>query len=442
MAETLLVVDDEEAIRYALKVVLGAQGFEVLLAADGAAALDTLDTRDDIALVLTDLKMPGMDGMALLAEVQRRPAAPPVIMLTAHGTERRAVEAMKLGALDYFKKPFDQDELLRVVRRALHTARLGRRVRQLEAGQALQRTMVFASDAMWRVAELVERVAARDIPVLITGEPGTGKELVARAIVGASQRANRPYRPFNCAALTPEMAAAELFGHARGAFTGADRARPGLLRDADGGTVLLDEVGELRPQVQSTLLRALQERAVRPVGEARAVPVDVRVISATNRPLVDSPEFRQDLLYRLNVVEIHLPPLRARRDDIVPLARHFVERACGQFGVDDLRLSAAVERRLLAHRWPGNVRQLGNTIDRLVALCAGPLIDDETWGLAMSGAQRPAPTVGLKAQVDAFERELLARTLDGCAGNQSEAARQLAVSRMTLVTKLKKYGLR
>ena len=442
MTEKLLVVDDERAIRFALKLVLADEGFEVLLAGDGVEGLAMLDAHPDIALVLTDLRMPAMDGMELLAALGGRPGAPPVIMITAHGTERRAVEALKRGALDYFAKPFKEDELLRVVHRALGTARLARRVRSLEAGSALQRTMVFASDAMGRVAELVERVAPREIPVLITGEPGTGKELVARAIVSASSRANAAYRPFNCAALAPEMAASELFGHVRGAFTGAHRDQPGLLRDAHGGTVLLDEVGELHPRVQATLLRSLQERVVRPVGATRPVPIDVRILSASHRPLTEESGFRADLLYRLNVVEIHVPPLRSRPADIVPLARHFTARACERFAVAQRRLSAGVEQRLLAAPWPGNVRELKNIIERLVALSAEPVIDDETWALASSARALPEAPDGLKARVDAFERDLIARTLDACGGNQSEAARRLKVGRVTLIGKLKKYGLR
>ncbi|MCB9742426.1 MAG: sigma-54-dependent Fis family transcriptional regulator [Alphaproteobacteria bacterium] len=442
MRQRLLVVDDEPGIRFALRVVLEDAGFEVRDAPDGRRALALLEAGERFDLVISDLRMPELDGMALLEALQARPDAPPLILITAHGSERRAVEAMKRGALDYFSKPFQEDELLRVVQRALGTARLSQRVRRLEAGLALQRTMVFASEAMARVAELVERIAPRDIPVLITGEPGTGKELVARAIVGASRRANQPYLPFNCAALTPELAASELFGHARGAFTGADQSRAGLFRDADTGTVLLDEVGELHPRVQGALLRALQEGAVRPVGATRAVHVDVRVLAATNRTLRGSPDFREDLYYRLNVVELRLPPLRERPEDIVPLARHFVQRAAERFGEDELRLSGGVERRLGAEPWPGNVRQLRNTVERLAALARGPVIDEAIWALAASGASPAGGEAGLKAQVDAFERELIARTLEACAGNQSEAARQLEVSRMTLVSKLRKYGLR
>ncbi|MCB9741709.1 MAG: sigma-54-dependent Fis family transcriptional regulator [Alphaproteobacteria bacterium] len=441
MSELLLIVDDEPGIRYALRVVLADQGYRVLEAGEGRQALGLLEQHPEVALVISDLRMPGMDGLSLLDALQRRPHAPPLILITAHGSERRAVEAMKRGALDYFSKPFDEEELLRVVQRAMTTARLSQRVRRLEAGLVLQRSMVFASEAMGRVAELVERVAPRDIPVLITGEAGTGKELVARAIVSASPRANQPYRPFNCAALTPELAASELFGHVRGAFTGAERSRAGLLRDAEGGTVLLDEVGELHPRVQGSLLRALQERAVRPVGATQALPLDVRVLSATNRPLQGSPEFREDLYYRLNVVEIRLPPLRERPEDVLPLARHFAAQAAERFGLDEVRLSAELERRLAQRAWPGNVRELKNMVERLVALSSGPLVDASAWALAERGAE-PAPPSGLKAQVDAFERELLQRTLAECEGNQSEAARRLEVSRMTLVSKLKKHGVR
>ncbi len=448
MKPIVLVVDDEAAVRYTLRAILEEEHLEVVEAADGVEALELID-RGGIELVLTDLRMPRMDGMALLTELAQRPGSPRVIMITAHGSERLAVEAIKHGALDYFAKPFEADEIARVVTRSLETVRLSEENRVLRAELALRRFMVFESSAMRRVAELVERVAARDITVLITGESGTGKELVARALVKASARAAKSYVQFNCAALPRELADAELFGHTRGAFTGASAARAGLFREADGGTLLLDEIGELDLVTQGKLLRALQEREVRPVGEDRAQRVDVRILATTNRDLaaeVKAGTFRQDLFYRLNVVQLELPPLRARVEDIVPLAEHFTERCAHRYGLGEVRLSAATLAKLQGASWPGNVRELEHTIERLLALAEGPIIEadalllggpDAPTGVEDRGGQRV-----LKERMAIFERGLIAAELERCHGNQSEAARRLGISRPTLIDRLKKHGLR
>jgi two-component system response regulator HydG len=359
---------------------------------------------------------------------------------------------MKRGALDYFAKPFDADEIVRVLRRALETVRLTRENDTLRAERLLSRTMVFESAGMRRVAERVERAAGRDVTVLITGESGTGKELVARALVKGSPRAARPYLRFNCAALPRELAEAELFGHSRGAFTGAAKSRAGLFREAEGGTVLLDEIGELDPTVQASLLRVLQEREVQPVGEDRAVPIDVRILAATNLNLAEAVEqgrFRHDLFYRLNVVTVHVPPLRDRPEDILPLAEHFAHRFGERYGLGAVRLSQRVLDRLRGARWPGNVRELEHVIERLVALAPGPVIDEDpfedtpetAFDTAASAAEH-ADDADLKARVSRFERELVAAALARAGGNQSEAARQLGVSRITLIDKMKRYGLR
>ncbi len=438
---TVLVVDDEEPVRYTLRAILEEEDLDVALAADGREGLKRIDA-GGVDLVLTDLRMPEMDGMALLEALAERPGAPPAIMVTAHGSERMAVEAMKRGALDYFAKPFDADEVARVVRRSLRAATLGRENVRLRAELALGRSMVFVSDAMGRVAELVERIAARDVTVLVTGESGTGKELVARAIVRASKRAEKPYVRFNCAALSRELAEAELFGHTRGAFTGAVRERPGLFREANGGTLLLDEVGELDLATQAALLRVLQEREVRPVGGERPVPVDVRLIAATHRDLaaeVRAGRLREDLYYRLHVVEIHLPSLAERPEDIVPLAEHFAARFADRFGTGEVTLSARVLERLRRASWPGNVRELEHVVERLVALASGPVIDEDPFTDRAETAEAP---MSLKDRVGAFERGLVAEALQASNGNQSEAARRLGVSRVTLLDKMKKYGLR
>ena len=440
---TVLVIDDEAPLRYTLRAILEDDGVKVVEAADGRAGLAIVD-RGGVDLVITDLKMPGLSGLELLDALAQRGGGPRAIMITAHGSERMAVEAMKRGALDYFAKPFDPDEVIRVVRRALESVRLREDNRRLRAELALGKTMIFASEALSRVAELVERVAPRDVTVLITGESGTGKELVAKAIVRASRRSKRPYVRFNAAALAPELVEAELFGHARGAFTGAERARPGLFREAEGGTLLIDEVGELLPRTQSALLRVLQEREVRPVGEERSVPIDVRLLAATHRDLaaeVKAGRFREDLYYRLKVVELRVPPLRERPEDIRPLAEHFARRFADRFGIGEVRLSERLIERLEARPWPGNVRELENTIERLVALSTSALIDDDPFG-SDAPAQLDEPLeLPFKERVAAFERGIISQTLDACQHNHSEAARRLGMNRVTLLDKLKRLGL-
>ncbi len=437
----VLLVDDDPGVRYTLREILASEGLAVDEAANGAEALAKLDGHP---LVVTDLRMPVMDGMELLRRLAARSPVPRVIVITAHGSERQAVEAMKAGAWDYFRKPFETEELLAVVRRAVEAARLAHENERLEGELALSRSMVFTSEAMRRLAVLVARVAPRDVTVLLVGESGTGKERVAEAIVRASRRADRPFVRFNCAALTPELAEAELFGHARGAFTGAARARPGLFREADGGTLLLDEVGELAAAAQAKLLRVLQEGEVRPVGEERPRTVDVRVVAATHRDLeeeVRAGRFREDLFYRLNVVTLRIPPLRERPEDVPVLARHFLDRFARSFGVEPLHVPEALFDRLAAHAWPGNVRELENALEALVALSPAEGLD-----LALlPGSGGPAAAEGaplpLRERVQAYERGLVVEALRAAHGNRSEAARRLGISRVTLHDKLRRYAL-
>jgi len=441
MKARVLVVDDDAVGRYTLRGVLEDEGLSVEEAPDGEAALARL-AESEFDLVVSDLRMPKVDGLELLRRSQALVPPPHVIMLTAHGSERHAVEAMKLGAIDYFRKPFDVDEILAVVRRSISTLKLERENEQLRGDLNLLKSLVFASPAMSRLALMVKRVAPRDVTVLITGESGTGKERVAEAIVRASRRADKPFVRFNCAALTPELAEAELFGFVRGAFTGAVRSRNGLFREANGGTLLLDEVGELDVNTQAKLLRVVQESEVRPVGEDCTYRVDVRILAATNRDLaglVAAGRFREDLLYRLKVVSLHVAPLRERPEDIPLLAAHFLGRAAQRFGVAPIQTTPELLARLAAYAWPGNVRELENALESAVALSPDGEIDLSL--LPTTAASSQAVPTKFKELVAAYERGLIVSALDAAKGNQSEAARLLDMGRATLQDKLRKYGL-
>jgi two-component system, NtrC family, response regulator AtoC len=465
----VLLVDDDRAVLYALGEVLRDRGHQVVAVTSGREALARLEGAD---AVLTDLAMPEMDGMQLLSAALARDATLPVVLLTAHGSERVAVSAMKAGAYDYLRKPFDIDEVAVVIERALEARRLRLENRRLSAERVMGRRIVGESAAMRRLLDAAAMVARRDVTVLVRGETGTGKEFLTALLHVHSARAGRPLVRFNCAAIPAELAEAELFGHVRGAFTGAHASRRGFFAEADGGTLVLDEVGELPLSVQAKLLRALQEGEIQPVGSGRIEKVDVRIVASTNRDLAAEAaagRFREDLYYRLAVVEMIVPPLRDRREDIPALAAEFARRYAEKFGLEDLRLSPALVDALGRADWPGNVRQLENTIARLAALSpggevdvgeldpaagAGPTAapparardrDRDTEAGEAAGDVEPARAEGggpsLREQVEAFERNVLARALTAAAGNQSETARRLGVSRVTLIDKLKKYGL-
>ena len=442
MKPRVLVVDDDQGIRYTLREILESSGLEVDEAADGETALARfLGAPAD--LVITDLRMPKLDGMGLLAKLQACSPVPRVVVITAHGSERQAVLAMKAGAFDYFRKPFEMEELLTSVRRAVESTRLALENEQLKHELSLSRSMIFASEAMRRLAVLAGRAAARDVTVLISGESGTGKERLAEAIVAGSRRADKPFVRFNCAALVPELAEAELFGHARGAFTGAVRARVGLFGEADGGTILLDEIGELALPLQAKLLRVLQSGEIRAVGEERERKVDVRVLAATNTDLpaaVARGGFREDLFYRLNVVALHVPPLRERPEDVPLLVRHFLDRFAERFGVAPVANPEPLLARLFGRTWPGNVRELENTIERLVALSPDGELDLALLDQPAKPDSANEP-FGLRERVEAYERGLIVEALRSCRHNRSEAARRLGLSRATLHDKLKKYGI-
>ncbi|MFO0598769.1 MAG: sigma-54 dependent transcriptional regulator [Myxococcaceae bacterium] len=436
----ILVCDDEAPMRYVLEQALEPLGETVTTVPDARAALPLLGEAE---VLLTDLVMPGMDGFELLARVRQEEPDLPVVLVTARGNERTAMRAVREGAWDYLAKPFAVDELRTVVKRALEARRLRRAAAQLETEQGLGRPLVGQSPAFRKVVEQARRVARRDVTVLVRGETGTGKELIASLLHVSSPRKTGPLVRFNCASIAPELAEAELFGHTKGAFTGANEAKTGFFKRAHGGTLVLDEVGELPAGVQASLLRALQEGEIQPVGASRVEKVDVRVIACTHRDLkaeAAAGRFREDLYYRLAVVELALPSLAERKSDVPLLVEAFRRTWAQRFGLDEVSFSPALVDALAARPWPGNVRELENTVARLLTLSDGGVIGLEALEPAAATARRGPES--LRAQVDAFERSVIARVLEETRHNQSETARRLGLSRATLIDKLDKHGLR
>ncbi len=442
---TVLVVDDQRNMRATTAIVLRSAGHTVDEAEDGAAALQRIQ-QEAFDVVLTDLRMPTVDGMELLREAQRLAPETQVIVMTAYGTIESAVDAIRQGAYDFLAKPFKEEELLLRVAKALEKRRLLGEVNVL-AGEFRRRYglehIIGRSAAMQDVLDRVARVAPSDATVLLSGESGTGKELVARALHVASRRGERPFIPVNCAAITETLLESELFGHAKGAFTGASRARRGLFEEANGGTLFIDEIGETSPGFQAKLLRALQEGEIRRVGESAPVQVDVRVIAATNQDLrraIAEKRFREDLYYRLAVVPIRLPPLRERREDVPLLAAHFLHRFVQRTGASRTFTPEAVAR-LHDHDWPGNVRELENVIEHAAALAAGieirgPDVQIEPHGAAASEGART-----LAAAVEDAERRTIEAALARSGGDLARVARELAISATTLWRKMKRLGI-
>ena len=451
MPGRILFIDDDPAGREVALFNLRKAGYEVAAASDGAEGLSAF-AASPFDLVITDLKMPGVSGMEVLRKVRARAPDVPVLVITAFGNVETAVAAMKEGAYDFIGKPFHRDQLLLAVSKALERRRLAAEVRDLRIRAAgVGREIVFASPPMRQLLERTDRVAATDATVLITGESGTGKELVARRIHVRSARAEGPFVAVNCAAVPAELLESEMFGHARGAFTGAVKDRPGRFRQADRGTLFLDEVAEIPAALQGKLLRALQEKTVDVVGADAPVPVDARIVAATNRDLnarIREGAFREDLYYRLNVVELHVPPLRERPADIPSLVGTFLaELAPGR----DIAVPQAVMEELLRRPWPGNVRELKNACERMVALCAGDEVSVEDLPPAPRGpADRagdegaadwpPMPAEGLSL-VD-LEKRVIERALRLKGGNITQAAAYLRIPRHILVYRLEKYGIR
>jgi two-component system NtrC family response regulator len=437
---TILIVDDDAALRDGLAEAIADLGHMPEEATDGRAALARL-RRPGIDAVLLDLRMPGMDGIEVLRRIRAGAAPPPVAILTAVPTATNTIEAMRLGAVDHIAKPVGRADLAALIDRLLPpTVSLSAAPEATETGE-----LIGSSAAMRAVQKTIGLLADSEATVLITGETGTGKEVVARAIHRHGRRAGRPFVAINCAAIPADLLESQLFGHVRGAFTGAVADRLGSFREAEGGTLFLDEIGDMALAMQAKLLRVLQEREVTPVG-GRSIAIDVRIIAATHRDLVRAVaegRFREDLFYRLGVVPVDLPPLRERLAEILPLAEHFLALASGAGSVR--RLSAEAAQHLLAHGWPGNIRELRNAMERTAALGRGPVVTAAD--LAFLGdrpgvtGQPGAPDSDLPAAVARLEAAMIRRALAACGGNRSEAAQRLGIHRQLLYAKIRRYGL-
>jgi nitrogen regulation protein NR(I) len=473
----VLVIEDDETVRDVLRSFLGGKGFEVILTANGEAGLDQLRT-EKFDLILTDLVMPGITGMDVLKEVFTRHINVPVVVMTAFGTVQTAVEAMRIGAFDYLTKPFNLDELMIVIEKALAVSKLQKENVMLKMQLKKKynfKGLIGDSPSMQVVYELIEKIADTDSTVLITGESGTGKELIAKTIhYNNSSRAGGPFVPLNCAAIPKDLLESELFGHEKGAFTGAINTRVGRFELAQGGTLFLDEVGELDPSLQVKLLRVLQEREFERVGGVKTIKVDVRILAATNKDLEKETrdgKFREDLFYRLNVIPLHLPPLRERVEDIELLIVHFIQEFLRKRKGEPFTFSPGAMDCMLRYQWPGNVRELENLIERLSILVSGNIVNvfdlpDKFRSLAEREYREATPYatpqtvlttsslmtrpggiefnengINLNEIVSTLERNLIMKALERTGGVRSKAAQLLGLNRTTLLEKLKKMGI-
>ncbi|HSL39867.1 MAG TPA: sigma-54 dependent transcriptional regulator [Desulforhopalus sp.] len=457
---SILVVDDEPNYLVVLSELLKDEGFEVFTAADGESGLQIVENVD-LDLVITDMQMPGINGLQLLERVKEKKEELPVIVITAFAEVDKAVQAMQAGAFSYLAKPFSNDELIVTLKKAAHHYSLVRentRLRDEIRGRSGFAGMVGKNAKMLQVYQLIEKVAPTHASVLITGESGTGKELVAKAIHVNSPRRTQPFIAVNCAALSQNLLESELFGHEKGAFTGAVAMRKGRFELADRGTIFLDEIGEIPLAVQSKLLRVLQEKTFERVGGSKTIEVDVRVISASNRDLreeVAAGRFREDLFYRLNVIPVNLPALRERMDDMRPLTEFFVEKYRKELAKPELSISQEALKLLMKLPWEGNIRELENTIERAAILCSNDLIEAEDvqpdalyaagaqqWGENIDLQQLIPEDVGLNEVLYAVEEKMLTRALQETDYVQARAAEKLGITKSLLQYKMKKYRLK
>ena len=447
----ILVIDDEPGLRHTLELILAEEGYSIRTASDGEEGL-RIALAEPIDLVLCDIRMPRMDGLGFVERYRASGGEALVVMMSAYGTLDTAIEAMRKGAYDYISKPFNAEEVILAIRKAEERESLRREVKRLRAKvgeiQGFE-DVIGHSTALRSVLDVAARVAAYPTTVLITGESGTGKEAVAVAIHRSSPRRDAPFVAVNCGAIPDNLLESELFGHEKGAFTGAERAREGLIAEANGGTLFLDEIGELPSSLQVKILRALQERTIRPVGSSQERPVDVRFIAATSRDLVSDVEegrFREDLYYRVNVIHLHLPPLRTRPEDVPVLAEHFLRRHSARLGIPTPALNPALLPFLSRYAWPGNVRELENVIERALVLSGGEIGEEHLpVHVRTSHPVFQVPVDGddlsVKRRLPALERELIAKALERTRGNRTRAAEILDLSTRALTYKIQEYGL-
>jgi two-component system nitrogen regulation response regulator NtrX len=441
----ILIIDDEPAIRSTLADILGDEGHKSALCESGEEGIAQY-ARDEFDLILLDLWLPGIDGLSVLERL-RNAGAPPIIMISGHGSVDAAVKATRLGAYDFLEKPLSLERVLLTVNHALSDRRLREQVRDLNRHLALEEILIGDSEPMHRLEQQIRSAAPSSSRVLITGENGSGKEIVARTLHRHSLRADQPFIDVNCAAIPEELIESELFGHRKGAFTGAIDDRKGKFELADGGTLFLDEVGDMSLKTQAKVLRVLQEQTFQRVGGQQTVKVDVRVLAATNKDLeaeIANGNFRSDLYYRLNVIPIAVPPLRARGNDIVLLAEHFLRRFAAEEAQPKKKLSASGAAKLKGYHWPGNVRELRNVIERLAILLPAETIDAEDIQLGTRAEVAPeiASNLPLREARDEFERQYILSRLRDYAGNVSRTADALGVERSNLYRKLHAYGIR
>ncbi len=451
--DTILIVDDEKNYRVVLEALLGPEGYEILTAGAARDAL-RLVREADVDLIITDMKMPGMTGMELLDEAKKIKPEVPVIMMTAYGTIEMAVEAMKKRAYDYITKPFQNEELKLTIKKALENYRLIRENRRLSRALISQYSygnIIGKSKPMQEIFQLIGKVSRSKASVLITGPSGTGKELIAKAIHYNSPRSDRPFISINCGALTETLLESELFGHEKGAFTGAIAMKKGRFEMADGGTLFLDEVGEMPPSLQVKLLRVLQEMEFERVGGTRSIQVDVRVLSASNRNIqedVANDLFREDLFYRLNVIHIAVPPLTERTEDIRLLVNHFIEKYSGDSGAENIQVSPEVWKAIYSHTWPGNIRELENVIERAVVLNTDGIIKPGDLPDELSGPPDDLPVerfipldAPLQKTLEKIEEKLIRRALEHSEYVQAHAAATLGITKSLMQHKMKKYNI-
>jgi DNA-binding NtrC family response regulator len=451
--ERVLVVDDEANMRESLREILGEEGYECVLAGDGVSALNAFD--ETVRLVITDAKMPGMDGFELIKELHERDPDLPVVMITAYGSMELAIKAMRAGAYDYITKPFDPERILHDVRHIVDHYRKTKeniRLKKRLAEEFSISQIVGESQQIREMLDVVRRVASTPSSVLIVGQSGTGKELVAKALHYLGDRASQPFVIVNCAAIPDTLLESELFGHKKGAFTDAVADKKGRFEEADGGTIFLDEIGDMSLSLQSKMLRVLQEREFTRIGETKTRRVNVRIVTATNKNLgeaIQKGEFREDLYFRINVINIRMPSLRERRSDIPMLVDHFIKRYNYSIGKRIKGITAEAMAVLMSYHWPGNIRELENLIERAVIFADSDLLDAGVIKQNLLHWERPTGGVegfldqygNYKDAVDAFERELIKRAFDWSKGHFSNAAKYLGLSRHALRYQMSKLGL-